>query len=76
MEERADIQQARQQDREAKAKQKMYKDAKANVKPHNIKECNTILLQRKSTKSKSPFDPQPFTAEEVHGTQVVGRRSR
>ncbi len=54
----------------------MYKDAKANVKPHNIKEGDTILLQRKSTKSKSPYDPQPFTAEEVHGTQVVGRRSR
>ena len=48
-----------------KAKEKMYKDAKANVKPHNIKEGDTILLQRKSTKSKSPYNPQPFTAEEV-----------
>ena len=72
--ERPDIQQARQQDRKVKAKQKMYKDAKATVRPHNIKEGDTILLQRKSTKSKSPYDPQPFTAEKVHGTQVIGRR--
>ena len=35
---------------------------------------DTILLQRKSIKSKSPYDPQPFTAEKVHGTQVNRRR--
>ena len=68
--ERSDI----QQDRKVKAKQKMYKDAKATVRPHNIKEGDTILLQRKSTKSDSPYDPQPFIAEEVHGTQIIGRR--
>ena len=72
--ERLNIQQARQQDRKVKATQKMYKDAKATVRPHNIKEGDTILLQRKSTKSKSLYDPQPFTAEKVHGTQVIGRR--
>ena len=56
MEEGRDIQQARQ----VKAKQKMYKNAKATIKPHNIKEGDTILLQRKSTKCKSPYGPQPF----------------
>ena len=40
------IQQARQQDTQVKSKQRMHKDAKATVKPHNIKEGNTILLQR------------------------------
>ena len=68
------IEQARQQDRLVKSKQEMYKDTKATVKPHNIKEGDSILLQRKSTKSKSPHDPQPFTVEEVHGTRVKGRR--
>ena len=43
-----------------KAKQNMYKDAKATVKPHSIKEGDTILVKTKSTKSKSPYDPQPF----------------
>ena len=40
------IQQARQQDTQVKSKQRMHKDAKATVKPHNIKEGDTILLQR------------------------------
>ena len=36
----------RQQDTQVKTKQRMHKDAKATVKPHNIKEGDTILLQR------------------------------
>ena len=45
------------------ARQKLYKGGKFNVRPHNIKEGETI----------SPYDPQLFTAEEVHGTHIVGR---
>ena len=71
---REDIQQARDQDRKEKARQKMYKDNKSNVRPHNIKEGDTILLERKTTKANSPYDPQPYTAEAVHGTQIVGKR--
>ena len=52
----------------------MYKDNKSNVRPHNIKEGDTILLERKTTKANSPYDPQPYTAEAVHGTQIVGKR--
>ena len=32
------------------------------------------MLERKTTKGKSPYDPQPYTAEAVHGTQLVGKR--
>ena len=71
---RQEIEEAREQDRKEKAKQKMYKDGKAAVRPNNIKEGDSILLERKSTKADSPYDPQPYTAEAVHGTQVVGRR--
>ena len=52
----------------------MYKDKKSYVRPHNIKEGDTILLERKVTKANSPYDPWPYTAEAVHGTQIVGRR--
>ena len=72
--ERESIQQAREQERKEKARLKMYKGGKSNVRPQNIKEGETILLERKTTKANSPFDPQPFTAEAVHGTQIVGRR--
>ena len=72
--EREDIRQAREQDRKEKARQKMYKDSKSYVRPHNIKEGDTILLERKATKANSPYDPRPYTAEAVHGTQIVGRR--
>ena len=52
----------------------MYKNNKSNVRPHNIKEGDTILLERKTTKANSPYDPRPYTAEAVHGTQIVGKR--
>ena len=54
-----------EEDTQVKSKQKMHKDAKATVKPHNIKEGDTFLLLRKSTKSKSPA---------AHGTRIKGRR--
>jgi hypothetical protein len=41
-----DIQQARDQDRKEKARQKMYKDGKSTVRPHQIKEGDTILMER------------------------------
>ena len=31
-------------------------------------------MERKTTKSDSPYDPHPYTAVAVHGTQVVGSR--
>ena len=71
---REDIQQAQEHDRKEKARQKMNKDNKSNVRPHNIKEGDTILLERKTTKANSPCDPQPHTDEAVHGTQIVGKR--
>ena len=62
---REDIQQAREQDRMEKARQKMYEDNK---------EGDTIVQERKTTKANPPYDPQPHTAEAVHGTQIVGKR--
>ena len=41
---RQDIQEARDQDRKEKAKQKMYKDGKSTVRPHEKQEGDTILL--------------------------------
>ena len=51
----------------------MYKDRKSNVWPHNIKEGDARLLDRKVTKSNSPYEPEPYTAETVHDTQIVDR---
>ena len=72
--ERESIQQAKKQESKEKARLKMYNGGKSNVRHQNIKEGETILLERKITNANSQFDPQPFTAEAVHGTQIVGRR--
>ena len=32
------------------------------------------MLEKRTTKANSPYDPQPYTAEAVHGTQMVGKR--
>ena len=39
-----------------------------------IEKGDKILIQRKKTTVKSPWDPEPFTVEEVKGSTVRGRR--
>ena len=48
--EREGIHQGRVQYRKEKARQKLYKGGKSNVRPHNIKERETILLERRLTR--------------------------
>ena len=64
----------RAQNTQAKEKQKMYKDAKANVRPHNIEEGDKVLLLQKASKTKSIYDPKPYEVTEVHGTQITAQR--
>ena len=71
---RTDIQQAMQQNRQVKAKQNLYKDAKATVMPHNINEGDTSLLpaQQFSRKVEAEGDPDiglPATYEGHRGDQ-------
>ena len=67
--------QARDRDKEAKEKMKMYKDRGRFVKPHNIKIGDKVLLKQKSTKKKPPYDPEPFQVVDVQGTQITVKRN-
>ena len=71
---REDIKRARENDKKAKELQKKYKDNKSNVRAHTIKVGDELMLEQKSTKSKTPFDPDTFQAVAVHGSQITGRR--
>ena len=66
--------QLRQRDAAAKAKQKHYKDAKSNVRPHNIQSGDQVLLLQRQTKSQSRYDPNPYTVTDVQGTQITAIR--
>ena len=41
---------------------------------HKIKLGDQVLLERKSTKSNSPYDPDPYTVSQTHGTQISANR--
>ena len=71
---REDIQQAREKDKLRKDKMKEYRDAGRNVRPHNIQQGDLILLKRKTTKHSSMYDPDPYLAVKVEGTQITGIR--
>ena len=71
---REDIQQAREKDRLRKQQMKTYRDAGTNIRPHNIEQGDLILLRRKSTKHQSMYDPEPYLAVAVRGTQITGAR--
>ena len=72
---REDIKEARQYETKQKEKQKAYKDNKAYVKPHTIKEGDTVLLQQKKSKQNPPFDPQHYTVVDVQGHQIEALRN-
>ena len=71
---RQDVTKARQCDEIVKAKQKVTKDSKANVKPHSIEVTNQVLLKQRPSKLKPPYDPDPYTVTEVTGHQVTAAR--
>ena len=74
--ERTDIEEARDEDRRMKLKQKKYKDNKRYVKPHQIKVGDQVLLKQKQTKRHPPFDPDPYIVTGVHGHQITASRGR
>ena len=55
-------------------KQKLYKDSKTNVSPHNIMVDDYVLLAQKKTKLKLPFDPVPYKVTKVWGHQIQARK--
>ena len=58
----------------AKEKQKKYKDAKANVRPHHIRVGDKVLLLQKESKTKSRYEPDPYQVTVVQGTQITAVR--
>ena len=66
---------AREKEKEEKGKQKQRADERRKAKEKEVKKGDRILLKRKKTTTKSPWDPDPFVAEEVKGYQVKGRRN-
>lgn len=73
---REDITKARAKDQKEKERMKKYKDGNRNVRTHNIKEGDQVLLVRASTKRKSPYDPDPYKVIEVEGTQIKAVRGK
>ena len=68
------IQEARENERTQKDKQKMYKDMKPYVKPHNIKVGDMVLLSQKKTKKDPPYDFDPYMVTDVKGHQISATR--
>ena len=57
---RRDIKEAKEADRLAKDKKKVYKDDSREVKDHNIKVGDLVVAKRKVTKQNSVYDPKPY----------------
>ena len=73
---REDIAKAVAKDQENKARMRRYKDFKGYVKPDRVKVGGKVLLERKTTKRNSPYDPNPFEVVEVVGTRVKAKMGK
>ena len=63
-------------DATAKSTQKGYKDNRKNVRTHNIRTGDAVLLQRRTTKSDSRYDPDPYKVTQQMGTQITVTRGQ
>ena len=65
----------RQRDQQQKLTQKWHKDKRHNVRPHQIKKGDKVLLQNQIRTGKTPwYDPDPYTVIEVQGHQITATR--
>ena len=63
-------------DRESKAKAKVYYDKRQHTKHSNIREGDLVLVkQERKNKLTSKFDPRPYRVIEIRGTKVITERS-
>ena len=66
---------ALKRDREAKSRMKREYDLRMNVRERRLCVGDLVLvLQAKSRKSSSNWDPNPYTITRVHGTMVTAAR--
>jgi len=71
---RGNVEEAKQRDQEVKKKQTDSKDDKRYIKPHNIQLNDQVLLKQRRTKSKPPYDPEPFEVPAINGHQITAKR--
>ena len=65
----------RRNDRNSKAKAKIYYDKRQHTKPSDIKEGDLVLVkQERKTKLTSKFDPKPYRVIEIRGTKATAER--
>ena len=69
-------QEVRMRDATAKATQKSHKDNRKNVRTHNIRTGDAVLLQRRTTKTDSRYDPAPYKVTQQMGTQITATRGQ
>ena len=68
------ITQAREKDKLRKERMNRYRDADRNVRPHNIRQGDLILLRRKTTKHASMYNPEPYLAVRFERMQIMAAR--
>ena len=66
--------QAREKIKEAKEKSREYTDRKRRAKDTALKEGDKVMIRQKSTTTKPPWNPSPYTITKVLKTKVYAER--
>ena len=65
---------AQKKNKEEKEKQKKYADKHRKAKDKKVEKGDQVLIKQDKTTTKPPWNPEPFTVEEVKGTKIVAKR--
>ena len=65
---------ARRKNNEEKEKQKSYADKHRKAKQKKVEKGDQVLIKQDKTTTKPPWNPEPFTVEEVKGTKIVAKK--
>ena len=68
------LQEARIKDKETRLARKEKHDKRKTAKEKKIEKGDRVLISQRKTTVKPPYDPKPYTVQEVKGTQVVVQR--
>ena len=67
---------ARNKEKEQKQRQKTYADKHRRAKERKVEVGDQLLIRQKKTTTSPPFNPSPYSVEEVKGTKITARRGK
>ena len=70
----ADLEEAREKDKETRLERKEKRDKRKTAREKNIQIGDKVLIAQRKTTTKPPYDPKAYEVVDIKGTQITASR--